>query len=723
MSLSRMSSVDYLVTNVAAGDGRGATAGSPLTRYYAADGYPPGTWLGSGLPAIGGADQPGREVSEDQLRVLFEDARSPFTGATLGKAPAKYPTRNERVERRVGSLPESLPVEARAQLIERILAEEGDTKTRKAVAGFDMTFSVPKSVSALWAVADHGLQVQLYDAHRAALAATLGLVEAEAVFTRIGSQGVRRVRTGGVVAAAFDHWDSRKGDPQLHTHVTVANRVQAPDGRWRTIDSASLYRSAVAYSETYNSLLADEITRRVGVAWEARERGRGRRLAREIHGVPDALIAVFSQRSADIEAAVDAAVDDYVQREGRRPSPRALNRMRQHITLDTRDRKKPAALSDAAAAWRATAERTLGDNATSWAETLTRTDSDGWTLPVLLRPDDLPAPVLMQTAVRVVDEVSGARSTWTRWNLVAEAMRQISGMGWQFAGPENTVAVRDRVVAAAERLSVSISVGETATVPAAFRDTAGVSEFARPAVFTSARVLEAEDALLSLADNRSGPVVDPNRAERTAGAVLPGRSYALSAEDQAPAAVQIVTSGRVVDVLVGPAGTGKTTSMAGVRAMWEAEHGPGSVVGLAPSAKAAQVLAADLGIITDNTAQWLAQQHLQPGRADRITTLTERRQRASRAGQDTDAIDAALKAATAEYDRWRLQTGQLMTVDEAGMAGTFALAALAQQAHLAGAKLLLVGDPYQLSAVETGGAFGLLCAARSDPPTLSVVRR
>src|SRR5664279_4079199 len=137
MSLSRMSSVDYLVTNVASGDGRGTAAGSPLTRYYAADGYPPGTWLGSGLPAVGGIDQMGREVTEDQLRVLFEDARSPFTGALLGKAPGRYPTRKERIERRVGSLPESLPADARAKLVERILAEERDTKTRKAVAGFD----------------------------------------------------------------------------------------------------------------------------------------------------------------------------------------------------------------------------------------------------------------------------------------------------------------------------------------------------------------------------------------------------------------------------------------------------------------------------------------------------------------------------------------------------------------------------------------------------------
>ena len=98
------------------------------------------------------------------------------------------------------------------------------------------------------------------------------------MFTRTGARGVRRVRTSGVIAAAFDHWDSRKGDPQLHTHVTVANRVQGPDGQWRTLDSATLHRAVVAYSETYNQLLADEVTRRTGLGWELRERGgRGRR--------------------------------------------------------------------------------------------------------------------------------------------------------------------------------------------------------------------------------------------------------------------------------------------------------------------------------------------------------------------------------------------------------------------------------------------------------------
>ena len=87
-------------------------------------------------------------------------------------------------------------------------------------------------------------------------------------------------------------------------------------------------------------------------------------------------------------------------------------------------------------------------------------------------------------------------------------------------------------------------------------------------------MLAAEDRLLAWSRDTAGPVVDPE-AVRIAQARLPGRDYPLDPEDQAPAAVTVTTSGRVLDVLVGPAGTGKTTTMAGVRAMWEAEHGLG----------------------------------------------------------------------------------------------------------------------------------------------------
>ncbi len=719
-----MASVDYLVDHVAVGDGRATDPGaSALTRYYTAAGYPPGTWLGAGLAALGAADMVGSEVSEDQLRELFEQSRSPFGGQQLGRPPAKYPTRQERIDGRVGKLPDTLTAEARTALVEKITAEEKETKTRTAVAGFDLTFSVPKSVSALWALAPAPVQEQLYLAHRAALAATFERIEAEAAFTRMGTHGVRRVHATGLVAAAFDHWDSRKGDPQLHTHVTVANRVQGPDGRWRTLDSATLHRAAVAYSETYNLLLADEITRRTGLTWDHRERqaGSNRRVARELTGVPDALIAAYSQRSADIEAAVDTAIDQMVLRSGRRPDANAINRIRQHLTLTTRDAKRAPNLAESVQQWTPTASHVLDqDDPAAWAAAVT--GDAAATLPRLTRAENVPDQTVTAIAADVVDAVATTRSTWTRWNLTAEAMRRLALHSHQYGSVDDAIAVRDRVVAAAEQLSISLTPPEVAPVPDELRDADGASPFSPPETFTSAGVLRAEDDLLQLADDHSGPAVHPDRADRIAAQPLPGHRYPLAVEDQSPAATRIVTSGRVVDVLVGPAGTGKTTTMAGVRAMWEAEHGPGTVLGLAPSAVAAQILADDLDLVTDNTAQWITQQDQQDRRAQRIHDLE---QSIGRAGGQARADDLrrALAQTRAEFDRWRLQPGQLLVVDEAGMCDTFTLANLARQAGDAGAKLLLVGDPCQLSAVQTGGAFGLLCARRPDPATLTQVRR
>nr|WP_231980673.1 AAA family ATPase [Tessaracoccus coleopterorum] len=140
----------------------------------------------------------------------------------------------------------------------------------------------------------------------------------------------------------------------------------------------------------------------------------------------------------------------------------------------------------------------------------------------------------------------------------------------------------------------------------------------------------------------------------------------------------------MLDVLVGPAGAGKTTAMNALRRAWEAEHGPGSVVGLAPSAVAAQVLADDLGIATENTAKWW-QNHLLRG-----TTF---------------------------------ETGQLVIIDEASLAGTLSLDRITYLAQEAGAKVLLVGDYAQLQSVDAGGAFAMIANDRDDTPELVDVHR
>ncbi len=230
----------YLLKSVAAGDGDRSLS-TPLTRYYAEAGNPPGFWLGSGIAAFGGGNLPaGSQVSEQQLQLLVGMGRDPLTGAPLGRAYQQFASVAERVEERTKKLNPNLNRDYRDQLVAQIEAEEKERGTRRAVAGFDYTFSVPKSVSAIWAVADAGTQSLIADAHHAAVAELIALIEQEVAATRVGATSpdgaVAQVDVQGVAATAFDHYDSRSHDPQLHTHVVISNKVKTvQDGKWRTL--------------------------------------------------------------------------------------------------------------------------------------------------------------------------------------------------------------------------------------------------------------------------------------------------------------------------------------------------------------------------------------------------------------------------------------------------------------------------------------------------------
>jgi conjugative relaxase-like TrwC/TraI family protein len=139
------------------------------------------------------------------------------------------------------------PVDAR-ELTGQI-AKDSRPRTQ-TVAGYDLTFSPVKSVSTLWAVADPAVAGVIEQAHQAAVKDALTFIEKHALFTRTGPQGIRQVNVRGMVAAAFTHRDSRAGDPDLHTHVAVANKVQTLDGRWLSIDGRVLFKANVAASET-----------------------------------------------------------------------------------------------------------------------------------------------------------------------------------------------------------------------------------------------------------------------------------------------------------------------------------------------------------------------------------------------------------------------------------------------------------------------------------------
>ncbi|GAA3958378.1 ATP-dependent DNA helicase [Gordonia caeni] len=300
----------------------------------------------------------------------------------------------------------------------------------------------------------------------------------------------------------------------------------------------------------------------------------------------------------------------------------------------------------------------------------------------LLRADDVPLDAIGELGTSVVGVVGEKRSTWRRWNLMAEASRQT--MGWRFATMHDREAVVAMIADGAEQASLRLTPPDLATSPAAFRRVDGTSVF-RPkhsTVFSSELLLAAEDRLLDRSRTLTAPTVPVVTVEKIT--TKPDREGRMLGEDQADALMKIAISGRVLDVLMGPAGAGKTTAMNALRRVWETEHGKGSVVGLAPSAVAAQVLADDLGIQTENTAKWW-QNHLIHGT--------------------------------------RFEAGQLVIIDEASLAGTLSLDRITHLAERAGAKALLVGDYAQLQSVDAGGAFGLLVGDRDDAPELVDVHR
>src|SRR5215213_1803494 len=114
------------------------------------------------------------------------------------------------------------PIDARELAAQ--IAKDSRPQTQ-TVAGYDLTFSPVKSVSTLWAAADPAVAAVIERAHQAAVKDALRFMEEHALFTRTGPQGIRQVNVRGLVATTFSHRDSRAGDPDLHTHLAVANKV------------------------------------------------------------------------------------------------------------------------------------------------------------------------------------------------------------------------------------------------------------------------------------------------------------------------------------------------------------------------------------------------------------------------------------------------------------------------------------------------------------------
>lgn len=711
MSLHKLtagSGYDYLTRQVAVQDvtEKGHLG---LASYYSERGEIPGLWVGAGCAGIRD-DFAGSMVTAEQMQALFGAGLSPVGADNLAALPADATNREARaalrlgtpfsvsdrevsdfriqVARRLGELNRArgLPREASLSLDERarirsevatefFTAEHGrppadarelsatiarhSRPRTTAVAGFDLTFSPPKSVSTLWAVADTRLAARIERAHQDAVRTALQFVERELLFSREGARGVRQVEVDGLVAAAFTHRDTRAGDPDLHTHVAVANKVRTIDsGKWLAIDGRVLYKGAVAASETYNTALVKQLEA-LGLEFYDRPAADPRgRPVREIVGVSPELNERWSTRRADIEVRREQLVTDFQARHGRPPSPVESIKLAQQATLETRDAKhEPRTLAEQRAVWHRQAAETLG------SRRLQRmiTGVFGQDRAPLARAD---AAWFDQTAERIVTTMEQRGATWQDAHLRAEAQRCIRPADVTL---ENTPSAVDYLVRLAKDRSVSLARPDPVTEPKQLRRSDGASVYTvhGAELFTSATVMAAERVILDLAGLTDGHRLPLGVAQATiveaAGSATP-----LTA-GQESLVVALATSGRRLQLAIAPAGAGKTTAMHALTRAWTA--GGGTVVGLAPSASAAAQLRDQTGTTTDTLAKlaWSIVHH--------------------------------------DLPTWASAIGgrHLLIIDEAGMADTRSLATVSTWAAERGASIRLVGDDQQLAAIGAGG--------------------
>lgn len=205
--------------------------------------------------------------------------------------------------------------------------------------GWDMTFSAPKSVSVMWALAPEADRRKIETAHRGAVRAATTHLEDNHAFTRRGKGGAIRESVAGLTIARFHHHTSRDLDPQLHTHAFIFNTAPRRDGSWGSLVSRDLYKAQKDAGAVYRQHLANSLER----DGHAVERyGSSFRLK----AIPRDIEQAFSKR----RQAIEQAADSYGYRTAKGMELAALR---------TRQAKRPRTREALFDAWKQEA-RTLG---------------------------------------------------------------------------------------------------------------------------------------------------------------------------------------------------------------------------------------------------------------------------------------------------------------------------------------------------------------------------
>jgi conjugative relaxase-like TrwC/TraI family protein len=491
---------DYYLRTVAGG----------REEYYIGAGEAPGLWVGDGTALLGLTGT----VGASQLRVLLA-AFSP-EGERLGSRP-------------IG---------------------------RSRVAGFDLTFSAPKSVSLLWGLSERGVSDAVRAAHDEAVVDAFGYLERHATKARRGAGGEMRIAANGLVGAAFRHRTSRTGDPQLHSHVLVANAVLAEDGRWSAPDARLLYFHARTAGFLYQASLRTRLAGSLGVSFGPVQNGYA-----EIEGVDEQMIRAFSSRRE--------AIADALERKGF-----SSRRAAEVAALATRPSKSPAPDQ-------MTGATSLHDR---WRQSAMEWGFEpGELMRVLGQPRLTEIGAYLDDSFRVnllgAGGLTSRFSTFERRDVVRAAAEHLvdGGTVASIEGVADSILLRPDAV----RLGLEGRGGEP--------------------LHTTTELLAIEERLLHADTRRRARGVAAVECELVEGVLAEHPD--LSAE-QAGLVRRLTGSGDGLEAVVGRAGTGKTYALEAAREAWQ--RAGFDVYGVALAARAAAELEGETGTPSETYAALVA---------------------------------------------------------------------------------------------------------------------
>ncbi len=516
-----------------------------------------------------------------------------------------------------------------------------------SVRGFDVTASAPKSVSTLFAIGDDQTRQRVLAAHDTAVKAMFGWVEDHA-HTRYRINGkVAVLDAEGIAAATFRQHTSRALDPQLHTHVVVANRVRSDDERWLALDARSLKLDQRTLSAIYHATLRSELSNQLKVRWQPVVNG-----IAEIDDIADEVLEEFSTRTAGLQRRTDEKIDRFVDNMDREPTPRERWTLEREAVSDSRPAKSKEVDANILHARWDNQVRELGFP----PEQIVGNAANRVT------PKQLDDSILGAACHAAIKTLSEKQSSWRP----AELSREIAA-----ALPTNTVFDSTQIGNILEHATTWTIENHCVDISRPFKDGVRLRKDGRPVTesiigraITTQAILDQELRILDWAEQRRSRKSIPElKAVERASCQLTG--------PQAETAAAVAGDANLV-LVVGPAGTGKTTALAPAVAQLKADGR--TVFGVAPSAAAAKVLAKETQVEADTIDKLLAEHNLE-------------------------------RPPDHRYD---LPPGATVIVDEAGMLATNKLDQFAKLANERKWRIALVGDPMQFSAVGRGGMFEYL---------------